>query len=196
MQNHCGEHIVSGIVHRIYGFNNVGFHMGSDVITVDFDGVLTEEQLYDVEQEANEAVLRNVPVTISYRQRKSWKPWITGAKKEIEGQVRIVTIEGCDRCACCGTHVAKTGEIRLIKILSAQKYKGGVRVTMLSGEKAYADYCLKHINTLGIARLLSVKPEEAGDAVVRLKQKNIEMKKEIKQLKKELYALQGAPERK
>ena len=66
MQNHCGEHIVSGIVHRIYGFNNVGFHMGSDVITVDFDGVLTEEQLYDVEQEANEAVLRNVPVTISY----------------------------------------------------------------------------------------------------------------------------------
>lgn len=93
-----------------------------------------------------------------------------------------------------GTHVAKT-EIRLIKILSAQKYKGGVRVTMLSGEKAYADYCLKHINTLGIARLLSVKPEEAGDAVVRLKQKNIEMKKKSNS-SKELYALQGAPERK
>lgn len=196
MQNHCGEHIVSGIVHRIYGFNNVGFHMGSDVITVDFDGVLTEEQLYDVEQEANEAVLRNVPVTISYPSKEELETMDYRSKKEIEGQVRIVTIEGCDSCACCGTHVAKTGEIRLIKILSAQKYKGGVRVTMLSGEKAYADYCLKHINTLGIARLLSVKPEEAGDAVVRLKQKNIEMKKEIKQLKKELYALQGAPERK
>ena len=196
MQNHCGEHIVSGIVHRIYGFNNVGFHMGSDVITVDFDGVLTEEQLYDVEQEANKAVLRNVPVTISYPSKEELETMDYRSKKEIEGQVRIVTIEGCDSCACCGTHVAKTGEIRLIKILSAQKYKGGVRVTMLSGEKAYADYCLKHINTHGIARLLSVKPEEAGDAVVRLKQKNIEMKKEIKQLKKELYALQGAPERK
>ena len=170
MQNHCGEHIVSGIVHRIYGFNNVGFHMGSDVITVDFDGVLTEEQLYDVEQEANEAVLRNVPVTISYPSKEELEIMDYRSKKEIEGQVRIVTI----------------------KILSAQKYKGGVRVTMLSGEKAYADYCLKHINTLGIARLLSVKPEEAGDAVVRLKQKNIEMKKEIKQLKKELYALQSA----
>ena len=149
-----------------------------------------------VEQEANEAVLRNVPVTISYPSKEELETMDYRSKKEIEGQVRIVTIEGCDRCACCGTHVAKTGEIRLIKILSAQKYKGGVRVTMLSGEKAYADYCLKHINTLGIARLLSVKPEEAGDAVVRLKQKNIEMKKEIKQLKKELYALQGAPERK
>lgn len=197
MQNHCGEHIVSGIVHRIYGFNNVGFHMGSDVITVDFDGVLTEEQLYDVEQEANEA---RASKCSGYDQLsvkgRAWKPLDYRSKKEIEGQVRIVTIEGYDSCACCGTHVAKTGEIRLIKILSAQKYKGGVRVTMLSGEKAYADYCLKHINTLGIARLLSVKPEEAGDAVVRLKQKNIEMKKEIKQLKKELYALQGAPERK
>lgn len=158
--------------------------MGSDVITVDFDGVLTEEQLYDVEQEANKAVLRNVPVTISYPSKEELETMDYRSKKEIEGQVRIVTIEGCDSCACCGTHVAKTGEIRLIKILSAQKYKGGVRVTMLSGEKAYADYCLKHINTLGIARLLSVKPEEAGDAVVRLKQKNIEMKKEIKQLKK------------
>lgn len=196
MQNHRGEHIVSGIVHRIYGFNNVGFHMGSDVITVDFDGVLTEEQLYDVEQEANEAVLRNVPVTISYPSKEELETMDYRSKKEIEGQVRIVTIEGYDRCACCGTHVATTGEIRLIKILSAQKYKGGVRVAMLSGEKAYADYCLKHVNTLGIARLLSVKPEEAGDAVVRLKQKNIEMKKEIKQLKKELYALQGAPESK
>ena len=176
--------------------SSLSMMMGIQLNTlIDFH-VLTEEQLYDVEQEANEAVLRNVPVTISYPSKEELETMDYRSKKEIEGQVRIVTIEGYDSCACCGTHVAKTGEIRLIKILSAQKYKGGVRVTMLSGEKAYADYCLKHINTLGIARLLSVKPEEAGDAVVRLKQKNIEMKKEIKQLKKELYALQGAPERK
>ena len=82
MQNHCGEHIVSGIVHRIYGFNNVGFHMGSDVITVDFDGVLTEEQLYDVEQEANEAVLRNVPVTISYPSKEELETMDYRSKKE------------------------------------------------------------------------------------------------------------------
>ena len=128
MQNHCGEHIVSG-------FNNVGFHMGSDVITVDFDGVLTEEQLYDVEQEANEAVLRNVPVTISYPSKEELETMDYRSKKEIEGQVRIVTIEGYDSCACCGTHVAKTGEIRLIKILSAQKYKEQLR-TQKSGKKS------------------------------------------------------------
>ena len=84
MQNHCGEHIVSGIVHRIYGFNNVGFHMGSDVITVDFDGVLTEEQLYDVEQEANKAVLRNVPVTISYPSKEELETMDYRSKKEID----------------------------------------------------------------------------------------------------------------
>ena len=99
MQNHCGEHIVSGIVHRIYGFNNVGFHMGSDVITVDFDGVLTEEQLYDVEQEANEAVLRNVPVTISYPSKEELETMDYRSKKEIEGQVRIVT-----NCMHCREH--------------------------------------------------------------------------------------------
>ena len=196
MQQHTGEHIFSGLVHKHFGYDNVGFHMGTDEVTVDFNGVLTQEQLDELEDEANQLIYDNVPVKVFYPSKEELEELDYRSKKEIEGQVRIVTIEGCDSCACCGTHVAKTGEIRLIKILSAQKYKGGVRVTMLSGEKAYADYCLKHINTLGIARLLSVKPEEAGDAVVRLKQKNIEMKKEIKQLKKELYALQGAPERK
>ena len=196
MQQHTGEHIFSGLVHKHFGYDNVGFHMGTDEVTVDFNGVLTQEQLDELEDEANQLIYDNVPVKVFYPSKEELEELDYRSKKEIEGQVRIVTIEGYDSCACCGTHVAKTGEIRLIKILSAQKYKGGVRVTMLSGEKAYADYCLKHINTLGIARLLSVKPEEAGDAVVRLKQKNIEMKKEIKQLKKELYALQGAPERK
>ena len=196
MREHSGEHIISGIICHTHGYSNTGFHMGKDCVTIDFSGPLTAEQIQEAEDLANQKVLENVEILAEYPDRETLAALDYRSKKEIEGQVRIVTIEGCDSCACCGTHVAKTGEIRLIKILSAQKYKGGVRVTMLSGEKAYADYCLKHINTLGIARLLSVKPEEAGDAVVRLKQKNIEMKKEIKQLKKELYALQGAPERK
>ena len=193
MQNHCGEHIVSGIVYQTYGFHNVGFHMGSDVVTVDFDGVLTEEQLYEVEQKANEAILQNVPVTISYPTKEELETIDYRSKKEIQGQVRLVTVEGYDCCACCGTHVTSTGEIRLIKILSVQKYKGGVRVSMLSGEKAYADYCLKHANTMAIARLLSVKPEEAGDAVIHLKEKNIELKKELKVLKRQLFELSGTP---
>ncbi|MGN0313730.1 MAG: alanyl-tRNA editing protein [Fusicatenibacter sp.] len=191
MQNHCGEHIVSGIVYQMYGFHNVGFHMGSDAVTVDFDGILTEEQLYEIEQKANQVVLDNLPVTVSYPSAEELETLVYRSKKEIAGQVRLVSIEGVDCCACCGTHVASTGEIRLIKILGVQKYKGGVRVSMVSGERAYMDYCVKHANTAAIARLLSVKPDEAGDAVIRLKEKNIELKKEIKQLKKQIYELEG-----
>lgn len=188
MQNHTGEHIVSGIVAREYGCRNVGFHMGSEVVTVDFDSVLTEEQLFDVEMEANDAVLKNVPVTVSYPSKEELETIDYRSKKEIEGQVRLVTVEGYDCCACCGTHVSHTGEIRLIKILNVQHYKGGVRVSMLCGEPAFRDYMVKHSNIVGIAQLLSVKPEEAGDAVVRLRDKNIELKKELKKLKKQMNA--------
>lgn len=190
MQNHSGEHIVSGIIAREYGYHNVGFHMGSEAVTVDFDGVLTKEQLFEIEQQANDAVLRNVPITASLPDREELAQMEYRSKKEIEGQVRLITVEGYDCCACCGTHVSSTGEIRLIKLLGVQNYKGGVRISMLCGEKAFRDYLIKHTNLVGIGQLLSVKPEEAGDAVVRLKEKNIELKKELKQLKKQLYILE------
>ena len=191
MQNHCGEHIVSGIVHRIYGFNNVGFHMGSDVITVDFDGVLTEEQLYDVEQEANEAVLRNVPVTISYPSKEELETMDYRSKKEIEGQVRIVTIENADICACCGTHVTRTGEIGLIKIFSCVKFHEGVRLEILCGMRAY-----EYVNRLmeqnrKNSALLSAKPTETNAAAERMAEELAGAKYRVSQLENELFSLKA-----
>ena len=109
MQNHSGEHIVSGIIAREYGYHNVGFHMGSEAVTVDFDGVLTKEQLFEIEQQANDAVLRNVPITASLPDREELAQMEYRSKKEIEGQVRLITVEGYDCCACCGTHVSAPG---------------------------------------------------------------------------------------
>ena len=174
MQNHCGEHIVSGIVHRIYGFNNVGFHMGSDVITVDFDGVLTEEQLYDVEQEANEAVLRNVPVTISYPSKEELETMDYRSKKELTGLVRIVEIPGGDICACCGTHVETTGEVGLIKLRTMINYKGGVRISMLCGRRALMDYRERLKDEIRISNLLSAKLALVPDAVEKMKNESQE----------------------
>lgn len=190
MQNHSGEHIISGIINQKYGYHNVGFHMGSDVVTVDFDGILTEEQLWEIEGEANEIILANLPVKASYPTKEEVKQTDYRSKKEIEGQIRLVTIPGIDCCACCGTHVAASGEIRLIKFLGVQKYKSGVRVSMLSGEAAFADYQLKHTNAMYLSRLLSLKPDEIGDGVVRLRDKNIALKKELKQLKKQIFQLE------
>ena len=174
MQNHCGEHIVSGIVHRIYGFNNVGFHMGSDVITVDFDGVLTEEQLYDVEQEANEAVLRNVPVTISYPSKEELETMDYRSKKELTGLVRIVEIPGGDICACCGIHVETTGEVGLIKLRTMINYKGGVRISMLCGRRALMDYRERLKDEIRISNLLSAKLALVPDAVEKMKNESQE----------------------
>ena len=134
MQNHSGEHIVSGLIHKRYGYNNVGFHMGK-VIQIDFDGPLSIEDCRIIEKEANQCIMKNVDIVASF-------PDITKidyrSKKEIEGDVRIVTIEGIDACACCGTHVRKTGEIGCIKILSVEKHKQGVRLEMIAGMRAYS----------------------------------------------------------
>lgn len=188
MQNHTGEHIVSGLIHRMYGLNNVGFHMGSSAVTIDLDGVLSREQLREVEEKANQAVLRNLPVRVWYPSAGELERTAYRSKKEIDGPVRLTEIEGVDCCACCGTHTAGTGEVRLIKLLTVQNYKGGIRISMLSGEDAFRDYQVKQADMLELARSLSVKPEQVIEAVGRIRQKNIELRREIKQVKKQLSA--------
>ena len=119
MQQHSGEHIVSGLVHEAYGYDNVGFHMSSDVITVDFSGVLTETQLAEIEAETNQKIWENTPVEIFYPPKEELEKLSYRSKKELTGQVRLVRFPGSDLCACCGTHVTHTGEIGAVKTLPA-----------------------------------------------------------------------------
>ena len=138
MQLHSGEHILSGVVHRRFGYENVGFHMGADFVTIDFSGMLMPEELSAVEAEANEWVWKNVSIEIAYPDAEALKTIPYRSKKELTGQVRIVTIPGADICACCGTHVSNTGEIGLIKIFSCVKFHDGVRLELLCGRRALA----------------------------------------------------------
>lgn len=185
MQNHSGEHIVSGIVHRLYGLNNVGFHLGAEM-TVDFDGLLSREQLSEVERLANKAVWENVPIRAYYPQENELKALNYRSKLELTENVRIVDIEGYDLCACCAPHVKRTGEIGLIKILDSFKNKGGVRVFIKCGTDALDDYNDKYLNVLKISNLLSVKQNEAAAAADRLSDENRELKLEISGLRKRL----------
>lgn len=184
MQNHTGEHIVSGIVHRVFGYDNVGFHMGKDAVTVDFNGVISEEELAEIEEAANEVVERNVPVEICCPSREELAELDYRSKKEIQGQVRIVTIPGADVCACCGTHTGTTGEVRLIKLLSLQNYKGGVRISMLSGRAAMADYQRKHQYIQEAMHLLSARPEEIGGRIQKLKEETEKLRGALSALRK------------
>jgi alanyl-tRNA synthetase len=165
MQAHSGEHIVSGLMYRHYGFNNVGFHMAPDRVTVDFDGVITEEQLGELEREANAVIWADVPVAVSFPSPEELKTLDYRSKKELSGKVRIVTFPGTDVCACCGTHVARTGEIGLIKFISMTHYKGGVRIEMLCGRLALEDYIVKDRQQRELARNFSTKPYELAGAV-------------------------------
>ena len=196
MQQHSGEHIVSGIVHGTYGYQNVGFHMGTDAITIDFDGVLTKEQLKDIEKRANEAVVANLDVQVQYPSKEELANIYYRSKIEIEGQVRLVTVPGHDACACCAPHVKKTGEIGLIKLVGLQNYKGGVRVSMLCGTRAIADYEEKSERMKNLSVMLSAPESEVVNEVGRLKEEISAYKYEIAQLQQKLleYKVNAIPD--
>ena len=169
MQQHTGEHILSGILHQMFGAENVGFHIGSDAVRMDTSVPISAKDLREAELAANRIIWENVPVNITYPTREELAALTYRSKKEIEGQVRIVTIPGADVCACCGTHVMRTGEIGVIKILSVQKFKEGSRVEMLCGSRAltYLRDVFEQNHRISVA--LSAKPLKTADAVERLK---------------------------
>lgn len=191
MQNHSGEHIISGIVHRLYGFNNVGFHLGAEM-TMDFDGELTRRQLDEIEDLANKAVYENLPVKAYYPTDEELKQLDYRSKLDLKENVRIVEIKGVDVCACCAPHVKATGEIGIIKILDFEKYKGGVRLLVKCGADALRDYREKYKNVLEISNLLSAKQFEVSAAVVRLNEQLSAEKAAAAALKKRLIAEKAA----
>ncbi len=167
MQDHSGEHIVSGLVHKLHGLENVGFHMGEACMTVDFSGELSWEQLQKIETLANEAVRANVPVRAWFPEPEELEGLRYRSKLELTENVRLVEIEGIDLCACCAPHVERTGEIGLIKLLDAQRHRGGVRVELLCGMDAFDDYRLRQEEVTRVSRLLSAKRDEVPQAVER-----------------------------
>ena len=169
MQQHTGEHVFSGLVHKHFGYDNVGFHMGTDEVTVDFNGVLTQEQLDDLEDEANQLIYDNVPVHVFYPSEEELAQLDYRSKKELTGAVRIVEIPGGDICACCGTHVETTGEVGIIKLRTIINYKGGVRISMLCGRRALVDYRERLKDEIRISNLLSAKLALVPEAVEKLK---------------------------
>ena len=136
MQQHSGEHLVSGVIHGHYGYDNVGFHMGADVITIDLNGMLTAEELSEIEREVNGIIWSDRKTQILYPTEAELNALDYRSKKELKGWVRLVKFPGADLCACCGLHVESTGQIGLVKLLSVQKFREGVRIEMISGGRA------------------------------------------------------------
>lgn len=168
MQQHTGEHILSGILHAMYGAENVGFHIGSEAVRMDTSIPLSAEQLCAAENAANRIIWQNVPILVSYPDREALAQLAYRSKKEISGQVRIVEIPGADVCACCGTHTAFSGQVGQIKILAAENYKGGVRLSVVCGERALQAAQAMRQRQAQIGALLSAKADQTAVAVRRV----------------------------
>lgn len=182
MQQHSGEHMVSGLIHEAYGYDNVGFHMGSDTITIDLNGPLDETQLAEIERKTNQKIWEDTQIKIIYPTAEELEKIDYRSKKELTGQVRIVEFPGVDICACCGTHVTHTGEIGMVKLLSVEKFREGVRIEMICGKRVL-DY-LNMVNDQNhqISVKLSAKMDKTAQAVERLQEENFRLKGQVGQL--------------
>lgn len=190
MQNHSAEHLISGIIHNLYGFNNVGFHMNDRFITLDTDGPLTEPDIAKIELEANKAIYANKKINILFPLADELSKYDYRSKLDITENVRLVEIEDYDLCACCAPHVAQTGEIGIIKILGFMPYKKGTRIEMVAGLLAFNDYCNLHNSNKAVMNLLSAKREDVFTATEKIHKDLGDVKAENKKLSAELALLQ------
>ena len=168
MQQHSGEHICSGMICARFHCDNVGFHLGTDLVTIDFNADISWEELLEIEAQANRYLWEDHPVDIQLRRGAELDALEYRSKKALEGDVRIVTFPGADCCACCGTHVARSGEIGLVKFLSCQKFREGVRIELLCGGRALAYLSRTWEQNRLVAQSLSSKPEQTYSAVTKL----------------------------
>lgn len=187
MQQHTGEHIVSGIINRRFGWHNVGFHMGSEVITIDFDGPIPAEALPEIEAEANQKVWQNLPVRCWYPSEEALPSVPYRSKRQLPWPVRVVEIPGVDICACCGVHVAQTGEIGFIKLFSCVKFHQGVRIEMACGGRALAFLSSVYDQNRQVSQAFSAKLLETGEAARKMNEALAAEKYRTVSLQKQIF---------
>lgn len=188
MQQHTGEHLLSGVIHRLFGYHNSGFHVGAEVMEVDFDGPIPAEMLSVIEEQANELVWADIPVTCSYPALEELPKISYRTKRELPWPVRIVNIPGGDTCACCGIHVARTGQVGLIKIISCVKFHSGVRLELVCGQRAYRYVSRIFEENRKISQQLSAPMTQTAQAVQKLNQSYAGEKYRTAGLQKQVFA--------
>ena len=188
MQQHSGEHIISGLLCSTFHCDNVGFHMGADVVTIDYNADFTWEQALEVERRANEYIWADRPIHILWPSPEELAALPYRSKKELTGAVRITEFPGADRCACCGTHVSSSGQVGFLKLLSCQKFRDGVRLELLCGQRALDCLAAGWEQARQIGQALSVKPQSAFAAVSRLQEELLSLKEKAARLEEADFA--------
>lgn len=181
MQSHTGEHIMSGIAHNLFGAENVGFHLGDDVVTMDYDIQFTKEQLEQIELEANKIIYQNKEILCYFPNEEELDNLEYRSKLDLKENVRIVEIKDCDFCACCAPHVKSTGEVGVIKITESLNWKGGTRLFIHCGEEAFMHYRKTYDTVKAISGLMSAKQESLVEFVEKYMEETNKLKYELEQ---------------
>ena len=189
MQQHSGEHLFSGLVHSRFGFDNVGFHLSDQIVTMDFNGPIPVEAIEEIEYQVNQAITENFEVVVTFPSKEELKDIEYRSKIEIEGQVRLVTYPGYDCCACCAPHVRRTGEIGCLKVMNVSNYKGGVRISILCGFRALLAFREKAAVVSDLMGILTTGQEKLSDSVSKLKNANTILSSQLAAAKQQLLSL-------
>ena len=188
MQQHTGEHMLSGLIHRRYGYHNKGYHVGAEFVTVDIDGVIPQEDIPSLEKELNEAIWRDLPVRCWIPAPEELSQVTYRTKRALPWPVRIVEIPGFDSCACCGIHVRATGAVGVIKILNTMGFRGGTRLEMVSGQRAWRAMNDSYEQNRQVSQAFSAQLAQTGDAARRMNEVVSELKYKIAQLQRQQIA--------
>jgi len=188
MQQHSGEHICSGLICAAFHCDNVGFHLGADVVTIDFNAEIDWDALMEIEARANRYLCEDHAVDIQFHRGAELRAIDYRSKKPLDGDVRIVSFPGADCCACCGTHVSRSGQVGIVKFLSCQKFRDGVRIELLCGERAYRHLSAAWEQNLRVAQSLSAKPLDSAAAVARLENELGMLKQRAAKLETSVFA--------
>ncbi len=188
MQQHTGEHIYSGLVHERFGYHNSGFHVGGAWMEVDFDGPMTLEEALDLERRANEAIWQDLPIRCWYPSPEELPAVGYRTKRALPWPVRVVEIPGYDKCACCGVHVERTGQVGFLKILSAVSFRGGTRLEMVCGQRAYDYLSRVWDQNRQVSQAFSAKMLDTGAAAARMNEALGAEKLRASQLEKRVFA--------
>ncbi|MBQ7345249.1 MAG: alanyl-tRNA editing protein [Oscillospiraceae bacterium] len=187
MQQHTGEHMVSGVVCARYGWHNVGFHMGSDMITIDFDGPIPAEDLPQIEAQVNAYIWQDLQVRTLTPSPEELPHVIYRTKRALPWPVRIVTIPGVDTCACCGVHTKTTGEVGLVKLFSCVKFHQGVRIEMACGGRAMGILNEVYRQNRLVSQAFSAKIMETGEAARQMNERLAAAEYRIVSLERQIH---------
>ncbi len=176
MQCHTAEHLITGISNKLYGYDNVGFNISDHLMTIDLNGKLDEQMVQNLEMQINMAIWQGNSVNISYPTSTELEKLNYRSKIKLEGNVRIVTVNNIDCCACCGLHLQNVSEIGLVKFISVKNHKSGTRILCLAGKRALKDYMYKHNCFNEIGQLMSLKTEKVFDGITKLYENNNQLK--------------------